>query len=55
MVEDCLVECQVIPDDDQKYVGMISMTAEKVGKDGQDEVEVCIKSLKQEPRVRFIG
>ena len=39
MVEDGLVQCGVIPGDEQKYVAEISMTAEKAD---FDEVDVTI-------------
>jgi hypothetical protein len=40
MLEDALVACGVIPDDDQQYVGMISVTSERVAKGEYDEVDV---------------
>lgn len=43
MIEDGLVACGVLPDDDQKYVASITTTAEYVPKGkGQNEVEVTI-------------
>lgn len=42
MVEDALVACGVIPADDQKYVGRITISAERAD---QDEVDVTITPL----------
>ena len=43
MVEDALVANGVIPEDDQKYVSEIRVTAEKVKKTALNEVDVTIK------------
>ena len=44
MVEDGLVACGVLPDDDQKYVSGITVTAEQIKKGEDDEVVIIIKS-----------
>jgi hypothetical protein len=40
MVADSLVAAQVIPGDEQEYIGAVTITAEKVGKGARDEVLV---------------
>ena len=49
MVEDGLVHWDVLPEDDQKHVASITMTAEYVPKDkGQNEVVVTIETRKRD-------
>lgn len=42
MVEDGLVSTGVLPGDDPSFVASITVTAEKVAKDAQDQVTVTI-------------
>jgi urease beta subunit len=42
---DALVQCRVFPGDEQKYIGAITITAEKVPKGGGDEVVVEISPV----------
>lgn len=44
MGEDALVAAGVLPGDDPKYVGRITITAEKVGKGEEEDVVVEFKS-----------
>lgn len=40
---DALVQLEVLPDDDQKYIAAVTTTAQKVKKGGDNEVVVTIK------------
>lgn len=44
MTEDALVAAGILPGDEQKYVGQITITAERIT-DGCDEVEVILQPL----------
>lgn len=47
MTEDALVYNETLPGDDPKYVGRITITADKAEKDEPDTVEVTIESFPQ--------
>lgn len=49
MVEDGLVACEVLPEDDQKFVSGITITAEKIAK-GED-MEVVVRLSDSFPQV----
>lgn len=42
MMADSLVAAEVIPGDEQEYIGAITITAEKVGKVGRNEVNISL-------------